>query len=103
MDEQTYMQVRKELELLHALHSYTADTLMTASILDSLRAFYSFSDEDFLISYRYYERQIDNEIIRFESMANELDQEHIRLHDFMTEQRRLADEANRLDSSEEQQ
>jgi hypothetical protein len=98
MDEQTYMLIRMELELLNALHTYTGDTTMTATILDSLRAFYSFTDEDFIVSYHFYERQLQHETLRFETMANTLDQEHIRLHDFMKEQRQIQDEATQRDS-----
>jgi hypothetical protein len=92
LDENTYKQIRMELELLHALHTYTADKTMTAAILDSLRSHYNFTDEEFLKSYQFYERQLQDEILRFESMANLLDTEHIRLHEFMIEQRRIREE-----------
>lgn len=88
LDVETYTQIRAELEIIHSIHTYTGNTENTALMLDELRAHYSFTDADFLMSYRYYEAQLVDEIARYERISQELDDEHRRLSDVLNELRR---------------
>lgn len=88
LDVETYTQIRAELEIIHSIHTYAGNTENTALMLDELRAHYSFTDADFLMSYRYYEAQLVDEIARYERISQELDDEHRRLSDVLNELRR---------------
>ncbi|MCH8524014.1 MAG: hypothetical protein LAT52_05620 [Balneolales bacterium] len=81
LDEETYMQIRTELEIVYMIHSYTGDTERTAEILQYLKDYYNFTLEEFMASYRFYERQLPEEIARYERMIMAMNEERLRIDD----------------------
>jgi len=79
LDEETYMQIRSELEIIYMIHSYTGDTETTAEMLADLKAHYGFSIDDFMESYRFYQPQLGEEIARQERMIMAYNEERKRI------------------------
>lgn len=79
LDEQTYIQVRAELEMIYQIHSYTAETDQTALLLHELQQRHAFTVEEFLESQRFYERDLDGEIARLEQTIMQFNEERQRL------------------------
>lgn len=79
LDEEVYMQIRTELELIYMIHSYTGNTEHTALILDSLKAHYRFTIDEFIDSYRFYERHLTDDIARHERMIMAINEERLRI------------------------
>jgi|GEM_PF-6438038 len=79
LDEQTYIQVRAELEMIYQIHSYTAETEKTAEMLYELQQRHEFTVDEFLESQRYYEQDLDGEIARLEQSIMQFNQERQRL------------------------
>ena len=83
LDEKTYKQIRSELEIIYAIHSYTGDTESTAEMLAELKSFYGFTIDDFMESYRFYELQLRKEIARKEQMIMAFNEERLRIDELI--------------------
>lgn len=86
MDEQTYKLIRAELEIIHTIHTYTGNTEHTAEMIADLKAEFNFTAEEFLISHRYYEKDLNAELARYERTIQSLTEERIRLEQHLRDE-----------------
>lgn len=96
LDEQTYISIRAELEIIHTIHTYTGDTDQTAQMLADLKAAFHFTADEFLVSHRYYEKNLNDELARFEQTIMRLTEER----QLLEQQLREEVEQKRVDEEE---
>jgi hypothetical protein len=81
VDEDVYVDMLTELELIFVLQSQTKEAELTQELIDGLWEKYDVSEEDFLYSHFIYEQDIDGQIRRIKTITERLTLKHLSMED----------------------
>lgn len=81
IDEEVYMEVLAELELIHVFHSHTGEKERAAGLINEVWKKYQISEEEFLSSHFIYERDTEGQIRRIQTITEKLTLKHQALED----------------------
>lgn len=79
--EEVYIDILTELELIFVVQSHTKDNELARELIDDLWRKYDVSEEDFLSSHFLYEKDIDGQIRRVQTIAERLTLKYFALED----------------------
>lgn len=72
VDEETYMEILAELEIIYVVQSHTQKTELTEKLIDEVWLKYNVSNEDFLQSHAVYEKDVTEQLRRVNIIAEKL-------------------------------
>jgi hypothetical protein len=80
VDEETYVALLTELELIYVIDKHVGDEYITQRMIDTLWTTYNVSKEAFQQSHAIYQRDLDNQLIRLKTIETNLENLHNRLN-----------------------
>lgn len=80
VDEETYVSLLTELELIFVIDKHVRDEYITQRMIDTLWTTYNVSQEAFQQSHAIYQRDLENQLIRLKTIETNLENLHNRLN-----------------------
>lgn len=80
VDEETYVSLLTELELIYVIDKHVRDEYITQRMIDTLWTTYNVSQEAFQQSHAIYQRDLENQLIRLKTIETNLENLHNRLN-----------------------
>jgi hypothetical protein len=81
INEETYIDILAELELIHVLYSQAKNEELTRNLISEVWTKYHVSEEDFLFSHFLYEQDVNGQIRRIQTISERLTFKHLELED----------------------
>jgi len=86
IDEETYMKILAELELIYVFQTHTGEKERTAGLIKEVWSKYQVDEEEFLSSHFLYEKDTTDQIRRIRTITEKLTRKHQTLEDSLSVQ-----------------
>ncbi len=91
IDEDTYIDLLVEFELINSLHSESGDTDTVLRATDEVFRTYEITEEQFLRSHEFYQTDVENQVLRHRTAVERVSKVHGELNNRFNEQQRAED------------